>query len=93
MSRFEELRTKLNHYKWLSDIAARYHSMIQLIESEKDFFTIYGFSYAARGDVSLFNVNPHRTIPNSYIKQGLEDAVRGIEQEIKELETELKDWL
>lgn len=93
MSRFEELQTKVNYYKWLKSIANNYHYMIRLIESEKDFFTIYSFSYAARGDVMPFNVNPHRTIPSSYIKQGLEDAVMGIEQEMKELETELKDWL
>ena len=90
MDNLEKLQTKIDHYKWLSDIADKYRNMIKLIESEKDFFVIYGFSYAARGDIRDFDINPNRTISNSYIKQGLEDAVKGVEQEIKELETELK---
>lgn len=93
MAHFEKLKHKLDHYKWLCDIAESYQDMIGLLDREKDYFTIYGFSYAARGDSTSFRVNPHRTIPNKYIKQGLEEILKRVQQEIQEIEVELKDWL
>lgn len=92
-TKFDELQDKMRHYKWLCDIAHEYKSMIDCIEREKECFRIYGFSYAARGDVRTFNVNPHRTIPYSYIKDGLSAALADVEKEIAEKEIELKEWL
>ena len=93
MTPFEKIKRKIDHYNWLCNIAESYQDMIGLIDREKDYFTIYGFSYSARGDVTSFNVNPHRTIPNKYIKQGLEEILKCVQQEIQEIEIELKDWL
>lgn len=91
--KFRELLDKLKHYAWLCDIAHEYKSMIDCIEREKEYFVIYDFSYAARGDVRTFKVNPHRTIPYSYIKDGLSAALANVEKEIAEKEIELKEWL
>ena len=93
MTTFEKLRERIDHYRWLNGIAQEYRRMINLINANGEFFTIYGFSYATNGDVVSFNVNPHRTIPYSFIKDGLEAALNGVEKEMKEMEIELKDWL
>lgn len=92
-TKFYELQNKMYHYKWLCNIAREYKSMIDCIEREKEFFIVYGFSYSARGDITTFNVNPHRTIPYSFIRDGLSAALADIEKEIAEEEKELKDWL
>jgi hypothetical protein len=93
VTKFYELQNKMHHYKWLCDIAREYKSMIDCIKREKEFFIIYGFSYSARSDIRTFKVNPHRTIPYSFIKDGLSAALADIEKEIAEEEKELKDWL
>lgn len=93
MTKFQELQNKMRYYEWLCDIAHEYKSMIDCIEREKEYFVIHGFSYAARGDVRTFNVNPHKTIPYSYIKDGLSAALANVEKEIAEKEIELKEWL
>lgn len=87
------LDEKLGHYRWLKDIEASYEKMIALIDKEKDFFTVCGFSYAARGDVLCFDVNPHRTIPPTYILEGLKAALDNIKKEIAELEKEFEPYL
>lgn len=93
ITKFDELENKMKHYKWLCDIAREYKSMIDCIEREKEHFIIYNISYAARGDLRTFSVNPHRTIPYSFIKDGLSSALTDIEKEIAEMEIELKEWL
>lgn len=93
MTKFQELQNKMRHYKWLCDIAHEYKSMIDCIEREKEYFVIHGLTYSARGDVTTFNINPHKTIPYSYIKDGLSAALANVEKEIAEKEIELKEWL
>ena len=93
MSKFEELSNKVRHYYWLCEIAKDYDGMIRLIDNEKDYFTIEGFSYSARGDVREFNVNCHRTIPYKYIRDGLADKLAEIKAEIAECEKDLDGWL
>ena len=92
-TKFDELQDKMRYYKWLCNIAHEYKSMIDCIEREKESFVIHGLTYSARGDVTTFNVNPHRTIPYSFIKDGLSAALADIEKEIAEKEIELKEWL
>ena len=93
ITKFDELQDKMKHYKWLCNIAREYKSMIDCIEREKEYFIIYNISYTARGDIRTFKVNPHRTIPYSFIKDGLSAALADVEKEIAEKEIELKEWL
>lgn len=93
MTRFEQLESKMLEYKWLLDIEKKYQEMIDLINREIEHFTIYGFAYAARGDVQHMSINPHRSIPVRYLKQGLEAALVGVRREIADLEVDLKEWM
>lgn len=93
MNKFDELEQKVRHYRWLQGIADNYENMLKLIDREKDYFTIYGLTYAARGDTNNFQVNPHRTIPYKFIYDGLKVALETINTEIAECEKELKDWI
>lgn len=93
MSKFDELEHKVRHYRWLRDIERIYTEMLDLINKEKEYFTIEGFSYSARGDTETFDLNPHRTIPYVYIRDGLEAARDNIRKELSECEQELKEWL
>lgn len=78
---------------WLQGIADNYESMLKLIDKEKDYFTIYGLTYTARGDIRNFQVNPHRTIQYKYIYDGLKAELDVINAEIAECEKELKGWI
>lgn len=93
MTKFDELERKVRHYRWLQGIAAEYEDMLKLINREKDHFTIEGFSYSARGDVRNFNVNGHRTIPYTFIRDGLQAELNNINIEIAECEKELDGWI
>ena len=93
MSKFDDLEQKIRHYRWLQGIADNYESMLKLIDREKDYFIIYGLTYAARGDTTNFQVNPHRTIPYKYIYDGLKAELEAINAEIAECEKELQDWI
>lgn len=93
MSKFDELEKKVRHYRWLQDIAEEYKGMIDLIEREKEYFTIQSFSYSARGDIRKFQVNSHRTIPYSYIRDGLKAELETINAEIAECGKELEGWI
>ena len=91
ISEFDELEKKVRHYRWLQDVAKVYKDMIDLIEREKEYFTIQSFSYSARGDVRRFQVNSHHTIPYTYIRDGLKAELETINAEIAECEKELED--
>ena len=93
ISKFDELAEKVRHYRWLQGIADKYRDMIGLIEREKEFFTIEGFSYSARGDTKVFSINNHRTIPYRFIQDGLRLELLDIEMEMKNIEIELEGWL
>lgn len=91
--KFDELEQKIRHYRWLKDIAESYQDMVHLIERERDNFTINAFSYSARGDGTVFQVNPHRTIPYKYILDGLKAELETINAEITECEKDLQGWI
>ena len=58
--------------------------MIELIEREKETYRIYAIIYSARGEPTRFEVNPHRSIPYQFIRDGLQVALDGILNELDE---------
>ena len=93
MGKFEEIERKMLHYRWLKEIADEYEKMIDLIDREKEYFTIESFTFTARGYAQTFCVNPHRTIPYQFIRNGLLAELDNLGKEIASLEEELKEWL
>ena len=93
-SKFEILKAKIEKYETLQDIAKRYRNMIALIDREKGYFRVEGFSYCARGPVQDFDINSYYApIPDEIIRNGLQAALDEIEKKIAKLKEELKDWL
>ncbi|MBQ8708852.1 MAG: hypothetical protein IJ523_12260 [Succinivibrionaceae bacterium] len=89
--KFEEIEKKVSNYRWLKEIAESYRKMIVLINREEDYFSIHSMEYSARGDVEKLNINCHRSIPPKYIRAGLSEALKGIEQEMEQISKELKE--
>ena len=92
MTKIDELENLIRHYRWLESIAKDYEGILEIIDREKDYFTIRGFSYSARGDARKFALNCHRTIPYTYIRDGIQSALDGIISELKECENKLKEY-
>ena len=93
-SKFEKLRGKITKYEILQDIAKRYRDMIALIDSEKGYFRVEGFSYSARSDVQDFDINSYYApIPAEVIREGLQAAVDEMDKKIEKLKEELEEWL
>ena len=86
----DEYVQKLRHLKWLYPIADEYEKFIHLIESEKEHFTVDGIIYSARGEEEKFSLNCHRTMPNTYILEGMKRALHDVKVEIAMCEAELK---
>ena len=82
---------KLAHYRWLERIRDEYEEMISLIDREKEYFTIQSFTYTARGDAQIFPVNSHRSIPYTFIRDGLAAELATIEQEIEDCKKEIEN--
>ena len=85
----ETLERKFERYKWLNGIAKMYQEHIELIEREKDYYTVYQISFSARGETTNFLLNPHRSINPKYILAGLRDALKRVNIEIAECEKHL----
>lgn len=85
----EDYFNKHQHLRWLEHIAQEYKDDIALIEREWDHFTIVGVGYNARGDTSVMNFNPHRTIKPGYILDGLKEALKGLESDIEKIKEEI----
>ena len=93
-SKFKMLKGKIIEYEFLQDIAKQYRNMIALIDSEKGYFRVEGFSYSARSDVKKFDINSYYApIPAEIIRDGLQAALDEIEKKSAKLKEELKDWL
>ena len=96
----EELQRKIRHWRWLEEIKQEYESMIKMIDHEKDYFTIRSFTYTTRGDArsfpandtytSKFQINPHRSIPYTFIRDGLKAELETICQEIEDCKREIE---
>ena len=94
MSEFEELKNKIETYKIMQRIANEYRSMIELIDSEKDYFCVDGMSYRARCDGRNFEFNSYYApIPPTMIRDALQSALDTLDAKISAYKKELKEWL
>ena len=90
MSKFEELKHKVETYEMMKAVANDYRKAIELI----DYFQVDDIIYRARGDSRKLNLNSYYApIPYTVIRDGLQSALDKLEAEMREMEKELKDWL
>jgi hypothetical protein len=89
--KYDEIKQKVESYRWLESIAKEYREMIDLIQREQEYFRVEKIAYTARGDMQYFDLNCHRTIPGRYIADGLKAALIGIDEELKQLKEELEE--
>ena len=88
--KYDEIEKKVHLYRGLKGTAKKYREMIDRIHAEKEDFRVEKIAYTTRGDIEYLNLNCHRTIPYHYIAEGLQDALVGIDEEIKQLKAELE---
>lgn len=88
--KYDEIEKKVQEYRWLGGIAKEYRAMINRIRAQKEHFRVEKIAYTARSDMQYLDMNGHRTIPYHYIADGLQDALTGVEEEIKQLKAELE---
>ena len=94
MSKFEELKHKVETYEMMKAVAKDYRKAIEMIDYEKDYFQVHDIIYSARGDNRKLNLNSYYApIPYTVIRDGLQAALEKLEAEMSEMEKELKDWL
>ena len=94
MSKFEELKHKVETYETMKAVTADYRKVIGLIDYEKDYFLVDDIIYRARGDSRKMNLNSYYApIPYTVIRDGLQAALTKLEGEMSEMEKELKEWI
>ena len=94
MSKFEELKFKVETYELMKQVADEYRKDIQLIDREKEYFKVEGITYSARGDSRQLPLNHiYAPIPYTVIRDGLQAALTKLEGEMSEMEKELKEWI
>ena len=94
MSKFEELKHKVETYEIIKAVANDYRKAIELIDYEKEYFVVDDIIYRARGDSRKLHLNSYYApIPYMVILDGLQSALEKLEAEMREMEKELKDWL
>lgn len=81
---------KMRRLRWLKDIAEDYAKHINLMESERDHYTIHAIHYSARGEGRVFQINSHFPIPAAALYEGLNKALWEVNEEITALTEELK---
>ena len=86
MSKFEELKHKVETYEMMKAVANDYRKAIELIDYEKDYFQVDDIIYRARGDSRKLNLNSYYApIPYTVISDGLHSAFDKLEVEMKEM--------
>ena len=94
MSKFEELKSKVETYEMMKQVADDYRKSIQLIDREKEYFKVESITYHARGDSRQIPLNHiYAPIPYTVIRDGLQAALNKLEGEMSEMEKELKEWI
>ena len=94
MSKFDELKDKVETYEKMMLVADEYRKAIQLIDCEKEYFKVDSITYHARGDSRQLPINPYYApIPHTVIRDGLQAALTKLEDEMSEMEDELKEWI
>jgi len=94
MSKFEELKHKMETYEIMKQVADEYRAAIELIDYEKEYFKVDSITYRARGDSRQLSLNPYYApIPYTVIRDGLQAARIKLDEEMSEMEEELKEWI
>ncbi|MBP3212678.1 MAG: hypothetical protein J6M41_08975 [Prevotella sp.] len=94
MSKFEELKDKVETYEMMKTVADEYRMVIQLIDREEAYFQAESITYHARGDSRQIQLNPYYApIPYTVIRDGLQAALTKLEDGMSEMEKELKEWI
>jgi len=94
MSKFEELKHKVETYEMMKQVADEYREAIQLIDYEKEYFQVERITYHARGNSRQLPLNPYYApIPHTVIRDGLQAALTKLEGEMSDMEKELKEWM
>jgi len=94
MTKFEELKDKVEAFEIMQRVAEEYRSMIELIDHEKDYFCVDGMSYRARCDGRKFEFNSYYApIPPTMIRDALQSALDTLEAKISAYKEDLKEWL
>ena len=94
MSKFEELKHKVETYEMMKAVANDYRKAIELIDYEKEYFQVESITYHARGDSRQLPINSYYApIPHTVIRNGLHLALTKLEAEMSEMEKELKEWI
>jgi hypothetical protein len=86
----EEKFQQVRQLRWLEEIAHDYREQLELIAKNPDYYTITGVRFSCRGSERGFNLNPHHPIPLQYLREGLADALSGLEREIETLKAEIQ---
>lgn len=87
----KEILDRYRRYCWLKGIENTYKKYIERIEKEGDFFFIEGIKYTNRGPIETMELNRHRTIPNTFILEGLKIALKKVQDEINEHDVWFKE--
>lgn len=85
-----EIKDIISHYEWLCEIKSSYKKHIELIQKERDHFTVEGILYSASGDIRKLDINCHKPISPDIILMGLKDAVSKLDTEIRECVEKLR---
>jgi hypothetical protein len=94
MSKFEELKDKVETYEMMKQVAVEYRMAIQLIDREEAYFQVESITYHARGDSRQLPLNPYYApIPYTVIRDGLQAALTKLDGEMAEMEKELNEWI
>jgi len=80
---------KVRRLEWLRGIKENYDQFLRLLERAGDEFTVAAIHYQYHGPATM-TFNNHRSIPARFISRGLAAVLESIEQEIADLENELK---
>ena len=89
MSKIEELEEKIRTYRWLQGIEKKYKDVLAQIEKDKDAFRLSEFVYDDGRGTTRVELNSNRSMPYTYIRDGIQVALAQVTKEIADLEKEL----
>ena len=90
IAQIEKKAEQIRTLRWLEKIQEDYRILFDRIEREKEYFIVQALHFTARGDGEVVNFNPHRTIPYTYIRDGLWEVIVTLNKEIAELVAEIE---
>ena len=85
----QEYMEKVRRLDWLRGIKENYEQSLRHFERAGDELVVSAIHYNYHGPATM-TLNNHRSIPSRFITRGLACVLDSIEQEIADLENELK---